>query len=152
MKTILVPVDGSEFSKRALMKAKELADCLGSEILLLNVVSIKSAVSYYNFSHRLAQDSMALDWKEILTDAREDSLKLLADAKESLGATQVKTFTIDKPGADLSTSIVEFAEEHDVDMIVMGSNGMGSLARRIYLGSVTTRVLHTTQKPVLVVQ
>lgn len=152
MKTILVPIDGSEFSQRAMLKAKELADCLGSKILLLNIVSIKSAVSYYNFSHRLAQDSMALDWKEIVTDAREDSLKLLEDAKKSLGETQAEIFMLDTPGADLSSSIVEFADEHDVDMIVMGSNGVGSLAKRLYLGSVTTRVLHTTQRPVLVVQ
>lgn len=152
MKTILVPVDGSDFSKRALLKAKELADQLGSKILLINVVNIKSAISYYHFSPRLAQDSMALDWREIISNAKEDSLKLLEESKELLKGSNVETFVIDKPGSDLSSLIVEFADEHEVDMIVMGSNGMGSLTRRIYLGSVTTKVLHTTQKPVLVVQ
>ena len=47
MKTILVPVDGSEFSQRALLQAKELANCLGSKIILLNVLSVLSTFNYY---------------------------------------------------------------------------------------------------------
>lgn len=152
MKTILVPIDGSDFSKRALLKAKELADCLGSKVLLLNIVNIKSAISYYNFSPRLAQDSLSLDWLEIVKNAKEDANKLLEEAKDLLGETNAETFVVDKPGADISSLIVEFAEEQDADMIVMGSNGISSLTKRIYLGSVTSKVLHTTEKPVLVIQ
>ena len=152
MKTILVPIDGSEFSQRAMMKAKELADCMGSTILLLNIINVRSAVAYYNFSPRLAQDSVALDWREIVATAREDANKLLEESKAALGDTKVETFVLDKPGANIYSVIVDFADEQDVDMIVMGSNGMGSRTRRMYMGSVTTRVLHSTSRPVLVVQ
>ncbi len=152
MKTILVPIDGSEFSQRAMMKAKELADCMGSTILLLNIINVRSAVAYYNFSPRLAQDSVALDWKDIVATAREDANKLLEESKAALGDTKVETFVLDKPGANIYSVIVDFADEQDVDMIVMGSNGMGSRTRRMYMGSVTTRVLHSTSRPVLVVQ
>jgi nucleotide-binding universal stress UspA family protein len=47
MKTILAPIDGSENSERALLKAKELADYVGSKVILLNVLSLVSVISYY---------------------------------------------------------------------------------------------------------
>ncbi len=152
MKTILVPIDGSENSQRAMLKAKEIASCLGSKIILLNIVNVRSAVSYYHNSIRLAQNSAALDWVDIIKKGREDSLKLLEKSKETLGDSDVETVMLDEPGAELANTIVDYADTHDVDMIVMGSTGMGSLGRRLYMGSITTRVLHTTDIPVLVVQ
>ncbi|MFA5636853.1 MAG: universal stress protein [Anaerovoracaceae bacterium] len=152
MKTILVPIDGSENSERALLKAKELADCLGSKIILLNVISVRSTVSYYHFSGRLAQDTMAMDWKEIIGKAKADSQELLEKAKEKLGDSNVEAVMLEEYGEEMARAIVNFANEREADMIVMGSNGMGSLSKRLYMGSVTTRVLHITDKPVLVIQ
>ena len=152
MKTILVPIDGSENSERALLKAKELADCLGSKIILLNVISVRSTVSYYHFSGRLAQDTMAMDWKEIIGKAKADSQELLEKAKEKLGDSNVEPVMLEEYGEEMARAIVNFANEREADMIVMGSNGMGSLSKRLYMGSVTTRVLHITDKPVLVIQ
>jgi nucleotide-binding universal stress UspA family protein len=48
-------------------------------------------------------------------------------------------------------SIVDDAIEHDVDVIVMGSRGRGDLAGLV-LGSTTHRVIHLTDRPVLVVK
>ena len=152
MKTILVPIDGSENSERALLKAKELADCLGSKIILLNVISVRSTVSYYHFSGRLAQDTMAMDWKEIIGKAKADSQELLEKAKEKLGDSNVEAVMLEEYGEEMARAIVNFANEREADMIVMGSIGMGSLSKRLYMGSVTTRVLHITDKPVLVIQ
>ncbi len=152
MKTIIVPIDGSENSDRALLKAKELADCLGSKIILLNVISVRSTVAYYHFSGRLAQDSIAMDWQEIVKKSRATSQELLDKAKEKLAGSNVETVMLEEYGEEMARSIVDFAKERDADMIVMGSNGMGSLTKRLYMGSVTTRVLHITDKPVLVIQ
>ncbi|NLT48341.1 MAG: universal stress protein [Clostridiales bacterium] len=152
MKTILVPIDGSANSERALLKAKELADCLGSKIIVLNVISVRSTVSYYHFNARLAQDSMALDWPEIIKKTKADSQELLDKAKEMLGDSNVETVMLEEYGEEMARSIVNFANECGADLIVMGSNGLGSLSKRLYMGSVTTRVLHITDKPVLVIQ
>ena len=152
MKTILVPIDGSQYSERAMKKAKELADCLGSKIILLNILSFRSTVSYYHHSARLAQDSSSLDWLDIVEKAKTDGEKLLKESKEILDDTEVETVVLDEPGAEIANTIIEYADKRNVDMIVMGSNGLGSRVRRIYLGSVTTKVLHTTNKPVLVIQ
>jgi nucleotide-binding universal stress UspA family protein len=152
MKTILVPIDGSANSERALLKAKELADCLGSKIIVLNVISVRSTVSYYHFNARRAQDSKALDWPEIINKTKADSQELLDKAKEKLGDSNVETVMLEEYGEEMARSIVNFANECGADLIVMGSNGLGSLSKRLYMGSVTTRVLHITDKPVLVIQ
>lgn len=152
MKTILVPIDGSDNSIRAMEKAKEIADCLGSKIILLNVLNLSSALSYYHHNARLTQDSKSLDWHEIVNKDKADSQELLEKSKQALGNTDVETVMLDVPGAELAHTITKYAEECGADMIVIGSNGMGSLAKRLYMGSVTNKLLHITNKPVLVVQ
>jgi nucleotide-binding universal stress UspA family protein len=82
---------------------------------------------------------------------RQNSEELLEKAKESLGDLDVETILIEEPIGRVADNIVEIAKEKDVDLIVMGSNGIGSLGRRLYLGSVTNKVLHMTKKPVMVI-
>lgn len=148
--SILVPIDGSEFSERAVLKAKELADCLGSKIILLNMVNLFGGEFYPNF--RTRDIASTLDLEELKRKADKKSNELLEHSKALLGDLDVETVMINEPRGKFAETIVEFAEEREVDLIVMGSNGMGSLRNRIYIGSVTMRVLHTTHKPVLVIQ
>jgi nucleotide-binding universal stress UspA family protein len=76
----------------------------------------------------------------------------LEKSKQQLGNLEVETMIIEEPSGRVADVIVDVAEEKNADLIVMGSNGMGSLKRRLYLGSVTTKVLHTAKKPVMVIQ
>jgi len=151
MKTILVPIDGSEYSKRALLKAKELADQFGSKIILLHIMSIVTTVPYYP-NPRFAQSSMTLDWPGLIKEAREKAEDLLKQSKELLNGLDVETVILDDPAGRFANIIAEYAKEREVDLIAIGSNGMGSLKRRLYLGSVTTKLLHITNKTVMVVQ
>ncbi len=151
MKTILVPIDGSEYSERAVLKAKELADCLGSKIILLNIVSVASMVPYYS-NARYATSNASIAWPKLLEDAKKNSAEILEESKELLSNLDVETAMLQDPSANFAQIIVDFADERDVDLIVMGSNGIGSLRHRLYLGSVTTKVLHMTEKPVMVIQ
>ncbi len=151
MKNILVPIDGSEYSERALAKAKEIAAAFGCKITLLNVLSIVSAINYYpnmRFSHLDA----ILDWQSIVQEAKKTSAELMEKAKGTLGGIEVETVALDQPDGAIAKAIAEYANTHDVDMIVMGSNGAGSLTQRLYIGSVTMKTLHLVEKPVLVVQ
>jgi nucleotide-binding universal stress UspA family protein len=150
MKTILVPIDGSENSERALLKAKELADYVGSKVILLNVLSLVSVISYY--PNGAGHIQAKLDWTGLLRKAKEKSQELLEKSKQQLGNLEVETMIIEEPSGRVADVIVDVAEEKNADLIVMGSNGMGSLKLRLYLGSVTTKVLHTTKKPVMVIQ
>jgi nucleotide-binding universal stress UspA family protein len=152
MKKILVPVDGSEFSERALLKAKELADCLGSKIFLLTVSNVMISALNYQPSRLIHTQASTIDWAGLMEKTRQNSEELLEKAKESLGDLDVETILIEEPIGRVADNIVEIAKEKDVDLIVMGSNGIGSLGRRLYLGSVTNKVLHMTKKPVMVIQ
>ncbi len=151
MKTILVPIDGSEYSERALLKAKELADCMGSKVILLNVMSVASTITYYP-NPRYAQIAQNIDWPSLLEGAKKKSEELLENSKALLGDTDSETVTLDDPTGRFAHAIVDYANERDVDLIVMGSNGVGSLRSRLYLGSITTKVLHMTERPVMVIQ
>jgi len=71
MKKILVPVDGSEYSFRAIEKAKGLAKLSGSKIFLLNVMDIVMATSFYNETVSVDLQAMLLKRNaEILEEAK----------------------------------------------------------------------------------
>lgn len=150
MKKILVPIDGSEYSDRAILKAKEIAKAFDSKVILLNIMSVVSAINYYPNMRYAHID----DWLKLVTKAKEHSKELLETSKKAFGdiANQVEAVIIDEPGGNVARVISDYANENNIDLIVMGSNGMGSLSQRMYLGSVTTKVLHIVTKPVLVVQ
>ncbi|MGI6727898.1 MAG: universal stress protein [Anaerovoracaceae bacterium] len=150
MKKILVPIDGSEYSDRAILKAKEIAKAFDSKVILLNIMSVVSAINYYPNMRYAHID----DWLKLVTKAKEHSKELLETSKKAFGdiADQVEAVIIDEPGGNVARVISDYANENNIDLIVMGSNGMGSLSQRMYLGSVTTKVLHIVTKPVLVVQ
>ncbi len=151
MKTILVPIDGSEYSDRALLKAKVIAEQFNSKVILLHVMSIVTTAPYYP-NPRFAQSSMSLDWPRLIKEAQEKAAKLLEDSRKLLEGIDVETVTLDDPAGRFANVISDYAKERNVDLIVIGSNGMGSLRRRLYLGSVTTKLLHITDKTVMVVQ
>lgn len=150
MKKILVPIDGSEYSYLALTKAKELAQVFDSQVVLLNVMNeISSALTM-----RYASINSVMSWPQLLEESKEKSKSVLEDGKKVFSNTpvSVETVSIDEPTGNIAWAIAKYANEYDPDVIVMGSNGIGSLKQRLYVGSVTTKVLHMVQKPILVVQ
>jgi len=61
----------------------------------------------------------------------------------------VETFSVQ---GNVSDEIVRFADENKINLVVMGSHGLGALKNRLMTGSVTTRVLHHIDVPVLVIK
>ncbi len=153
MKKILIPVDGSEYSDRAVEVGKKIAEAFGSKVVLLNVTSIITSMNYYP-TMRMSQVQGVMDWDGLIEKSRASSCKTLEDAKKTFEGMEdkVETVCIDELGSQVAGSIIDYAKKNDIDMIIMGSNGMGSLSQRMYMGSVTNKVLHMIAKPVLVVQ
>ena len=135
---ILVAVDHSEASDRALDAARDLALLSQGEVWVLHLrereVAVKTGVS-------LTDESM------------DEASAAVAAAVDKLTAAGVKAH------GDVGTTlfgyaarnIVDDAKEHDVDVIVMGSRGRGDLAGLI-LGSTAHKVIHLTDRPVLIVR
>ena len=121
-------------------------------IFLLTVSNVMISALNYQPSRLIHTQASTIDWAGLMEKTRQNSEELLEKAKESLGDLDVETILIEEPIGRVADNIVEIAKEKDVDLIVMGSNGIGSLGRRLYLGSVTNKVLHMTKKPVMVIQ
>lgn len=143
-KHILVPVDGSKNAIEAVEKATALAALTGGKITLLTVYRHHSMLEA-SFSMVRGNDPGNMDdimrnhARQVIDEAREHAQKH--------GATEVKGYV--KNGA-VARSIVEFAEKHEVDLIVIGSRGLGSIESYL-LGSVSHKVTGMAECPVLVV-
>lgn len=150
MKTILIPIDGSEFSKRAMEKGKEIASLIDCNIILLSVVTY--TFPYFPVdSHEYAKE--IYDYKTALTEkAKESTTSYLEEGKKSFGEFSDRVETIMLEGHP-ANKILEFLEENDIDLVIMGSGGLSSSGiQRLLVGSVTTKVLHLAKEPVLVIK
>jgi nucleotide-binding universal stress UspA family protein len=135
---ILVAVDHSEISDRAVLAARDLALLSKGEVWVLHLrereIATRTAVV-------VADES--LDEAKASTGATVD--KLTAASVKAHGEVRNTLFGY------AAREIVDDAIQHGVDVIVMGSRGRGDLAGLI-LGSTAHKVIHLADRPVLVVR
>jgi nucleotide-binding universal stress UspA family protein len=138
MKRILVGVDGSEASQEAARLAAQIAIRFGARLTLACVVP----------HLLLPPDAYGLNIEEVEQGNREYAEKVLADSLGKLGEAGVhaETLVLTGPPAE---SLAEAALSGDADLVVVGSRGRGAVAR-VFLGSVSDRLVHISTKPVLV--
>lgn len=136
LRTILCPVDFSEFSKKALTVAAQLADGFSAELKIVHVLSesVTKKVKSYGESERFLQD-----WYD-----REE--KRLRDLASNIAPKS----TAFMERGDPAERIVARAKEADIDLIVIGARGIGLIAG-LFIGSVTDTVIKTAPCPVLVI-
>jgi nucleotide-binding universal stress UspA family protein len=141
---IVVGTDGSETAKRALLEATQLAKQTGAS---LDVVSAFEPVP----SSRLREERLeAPSDIEHAVNPQEDVNAILKEAEEEVGGAgvQVRTFARQGEPAD---AILDVAEEHNADLIVVGNKGMTG-AKRFLLGSVPNKVSHHAPCSVLIIR
>ncbi|GIP27707.1 universal stress protein YxiE [Paenibacillus sp. J23TS9] len=136
---ILVPVDGSTHAQRALDAAVALIQSLKNEPEL--------AVLHVNPSISINEPPVGIDLEERI---REEGEKILAPATEALSKLGVSYQTFSKTG-DPSSAICKTAEEQHVDLIIMGSRGIG-LMSELLIGSVSHGVVQHAHCPVMIVR
>lgn len=131
--TIVVPTDGSEGPTRAVEQAYELAAAFDATIHAVYVIDeTYPAHSHYD----VVREDM-----ESEGEAAVD--RIAANAPE--GVRVEKVFLTGVPHEE----IVAYAEEHDADLIAMGTNGRTGLSRFVSAGSTTERVVRSSSVPVL---
>lgn len=137
MKKVLVPLDGSKYSFKALEKARVLCEKFGRELIVITVVSDIVALN--------------VDYKiDIISQNIASAEQMLHQVELDFKDSNIKLTTLYKVG-DITREIVEQAEKNDVDLIVMGSRGLGMLSRT-FLGSISHKVINNTDRSVLVVK
>ena len=135
---ILVAVDHSEISDRAVLAARDLAVLSKGEVWVLHLrereVAVKTGVAMTAESADEANAAVSVA-VEVLTQA---GVKAHGDIRTTLFGYAAR-------------EIVDDAIEHDADLIVMGSRGRSDLVGFI-LGSTAHKVIHLTDRPVLIVK
>ena len=141
MKTILVAVDFSPVSERAVDAAAALAGGVGGKVWLLHVAAPDPDFVGYSVGPTEVRDSIA---SALRTEHRD--LEALA-ARVAQSGVEVEPLMIQGPTVE---AIVHKATDLDADVIVLGSHGHGVLMRAL-LGSVSEGVLRAAGRPVLIV-
>jgi nucleotide-binding universal stress UspA family protein len=147
---VLLPTDGSEFSKAAIKKCCKLFDkSEKTEIRIISAVepAITSAEPYaISAEYTLARDTTATERaNEVVAQAKAEVHKSFPDLVARFGVT---TKVVN--GSPMH-AIVEEAENWGADLIIMGSHGY-SFWQRSLLGSVSDFVVHHAPCSVLVVR
>ena len=138
IKTILIAVDGSEFSEKAVRYGCAMGPPLNAEVILLHVVPMLVSATPY---HDTVSDQPFLALQKVGED-------ILAKAKKIAGEVPV-TDLIDH--GDPAARIIEIAEERNVDLIIMGSRGLSGI-RRLFTGSISDKVANQANCPVMIVR
>jgi len=133
--SLLVPVDGSESADVALEHAIKLASVVDGTICLIHVVD----VSVVSWEHTGGQ---------ILDALERNGKRLLEDATDRIREAGIETGDGSVVTGHPSQAICEYATEHGVGCIVLGTHGRTGL-RRFVLGSVAERVVRHSEVPVI---
>ncbi len=140
-KKIMVPTDASEYSRRSLVTALELARKLESEVVLLFVTYTPQAYWGYNPAYSIEVSQAQIE------DIGERTLQATLEGIE-VGDVPLKQMKIQ---GHPSSVILEEVINQNIDLVVMGSHGYGPIAGAV-LGSVSQRVLRKAGCPVLIVK
>ncbi len=136
---VLVPTDGSEYAARAAGHGIAVAERLGARVHAVTAAdverfdSIRDFASITDLRDRLVEDGER--WTEaVAARAEEAGLDTVTDVREGSPAEV----------------LLAYADEHDVDLIAMGTRGRTGLDRYL-LGSTTERTIRRSDVPVLAV-
>jgi nucleotide-binding universal stress UspA family protein len=145
VRRILIPLDGSECSERALGPGLEVAAALGGEVTLLRAVPRVHADKVQGPA--TTERGLGRRQAEEVRGVAEDYLRRQAEMHETSGLN-IQFAITDEPAAQ---NILKYAETGGIDLIVMSTHGRTGLRRWVY-GSVTEKVLHSASSSMLVVR
>jgi nucleotide-binding universal stress UspA family protein len=140
-KKILVATDGSENARRAASYGVNIAKATGAEVHVLYIISTQHAVT----------TRTVMGWSEAFEEylankggvAIADVEKLGKEAGVKVEPVFLKGIPADK--------ILEYAEENNIDLIVMGTHGLTGI-KRFLIGSVAESVVRHSKAPVMVIR
>ena len=145
LKSIVVPLDGSELAESVLPTVAELAKTLKLEVVLFRAYSIPYS------AYSSAEGYYAVDYEELLKAMREEAVDYLekkTEAVKKLGIDKVSCVAKEGFAADEIISLSRKSPDNLVAMCTHGRSGV----KRWVLGSVTETVVRHSADPVLVIR
>lgn len=140
-KRILIATDGSKNAGRAASYGMDLAKAAGAEVQALYVISTQHAVTTRTVK----------GWSEGFEECLINKGRSAIDNVEKLGkeaGVKVKPVFLKGIPAD---KILEYAEENNIDLIVMGTQGLTGI-KKFLIGSVAEKVVRHSRIPVMVIR
>ena len=134
---ILVPLDGSENSRKALLHACDLAKNYHANLILVYVVDKPLSLNL-------------LDRKEYLGILRKFGNKVLVKGKQTAKNQGLDATTIIKEG-NISNEIIKLAKNKKCNLIIVGNKGLGATAR-FFLGSISNKLANNSPCSILIVK
>ncbi|MFW9966865.1 MAG: universal stress protein [Candidatus Thorarchaeota archaeon] len=140
IKTVLVAVDGSEYSNKAVRYACAIGPSLGAEVILLHVVPMLVSATPY---HDTVSDQPFLALQKV-------GEEILANAGRLASGLDCEVTELISHG-DPANKIVDIACEREVELIIMGSRGVSGI-KRLFVGSISDKVVNHAPCPVMIVR
>jgi nucleotide-binding universal stress UspA family protein len=152
---ILVPYDGSKHSEIALNKAIYLARLIkGSEVVILTVIEeVKAPTLVFDTKVRNYKTGEATTLSSYLRDLQKDMRYKMINTLDELrrrydNSVQIRTLvSVGRPEVE----IIEYANNQNADLIVMGSRGLKGISR-LLMGSVSRTVSEKANCTVMIVR
>ncbi len=140
---ILIPVDGSPTSDRALQEALTLARQQNAQLQLLHVIE----------DIRFVDIESSINYAELQETMKNSGAKILAQAQTAVqqAGMTAETKLLEASGKRIASVIVTEAEHWPADLIVIGTHGRSGFSRLLF-GSVAEGVVRTTQVPMLLIR
>ena len=134
---ILLSTDGSEYSRRATVRALDFAESYGTDLDVVSVVEIAEEI--YSIAPQVVEDKV------------QKTEKYLAGIRKQAESRGLKGMDFVRDSSEPYNKIIELAKKGNIGLIVLGSHGRTGL-KRILMGSTAERVIAEAPCPVLVVK
>ncbi|TFG33538.1 universal stress protein [Candidatus Thorarchaeota archaeon] len=140
IKSVLVAVDGSEHSNKAVRYACAIGPPLGADVVLLHVVPMVVSATPY---HDTVSDQPFLSLQKVGEDILERAKRLAYQC----GCEVIDMISHGDPAA----RIIDIATERGVSLIIIGSRGVSGI-KRLFTGSISDKVSKSASCPVMIVR
>ncbi len=141
IKHIMIPYDKSEPANRAFEYAVDLAKKYNSTISIVSCVVIQVPTDPY----------FGTAYMETTKLLREDALSSISKLEPRLRESNIPFKTEVLEVISITESLISYSELHNVDLIIIGSRGLGGF-KKLLLGSVASGVSQHSKCPVLIVK
>lgn len=137
--SILLPTDGSDGAAEALEHAIGAADAYGADLHVISVIDRRVVLA-------AEQDEK----ESVETELRDDAAAAVDELATRAGEEGLDVTTATPQGVP-HREILAYAEEADIELLVLGTHGRTGREKRLNLGSTTERVVKAADRPLLVV-
>lgn len=146
---ILVAIDGSNISLNAATAAIQITEKYSAELVILYVID--SSIRYESIGD-VAFPRFLGSLKQVVDIAMEKGQNLVDEVKQKANgkSINIKTEVVLGVGSVVK-EIVEYAEKHKIDLIVVGTRGMSGI-KKVLLGSTASGVVTYSHCPVMVIK